>query len=121
MSSIASGAAALAAPQTLTASELEQARLFLEQSRNGVIGAIKGLSEAQWKHNPASDRWSIAENVEHIVTVLERVAGPIREQMAAAPALCAGLGRHRDGRSGRGSGCVRLYRSTASEGRHCPD
>jgi hypothetical protein len=85
MSSIASGAAALAA-RPLTSSELAQARLYLQQTRNGVIGAIKGLSDAQWNYKPALDSWSIAEIVEHIVTVLDRVTGPIREQLAAAPA-----------------------------------
>ena len=71
--------------QPLTAFELDRARLYLEQTHNGVIGAIKLLSEPQWNFKPAADRWSIAENVEHIVFVLEVVLGPIRDQLAAAP------------------------------------
>jgi hypothetical protein len=71
--------------QPLTASELDRARLYLEQTHKGVIGAIKLLSEPQWNFKPAADRWSIAENVEHIVFVLEVVLGPIRDQLAAAP------------------------------------
>ena len=71
--------------QPLSASELDRARLYLEQTHNGVIGAIKLLSESQWSFKPAADRWSIAENVEHIVFVLEVVLGPIRDQLAAAP------------------------------------
>jgi DinB superfamily len=69
----------------LTTYELDRARLYLKQTHNGVIGAIKLLSEPQWNFKPAADRWSIAENVEHIVLVLEIVLGSIRDQLAAVP------------------------------------
>src|SRR5262245_50206271 len=71
--------------QWLTQQELEQARLFLEQTRNTVIGATKGLSEAQWRFKPAPDRWSIAENLDHVVIVQERVLGPILAKLASEP------------------------------------
>jgi hypothetical protein len=77
---------ALAADETLTAQELDQARKFLEQTQNSVVGATKGLSEAQWRFKPAPDRWSIVENLDHIVIVQERVLGPILDQLADAPA-----------------------------------
>ena len=73
----------------LTPSEIEQAHLYLDQTRNGVIGATKGLSEAQWKFKPAADRWSVAEIVEHMVVVQELVLGPIREQLAKSPVVIA--------------------------------
>jgi DinB superfamily len=75
----------IAVNQPLTASELDRARLYLEQTQNGITGAIKYLSEPQWKFKPAADRWSIAENVEHIVHVQELVLGPIRNTLAEAP------------------------------------
>jgi len=75
--------------QKLSAEELAQARLLLQQTQNAVVGATKGLSEAQWKFKPAPDRWSIAENVQHIVIVQERVLGPILDQLASAPAPSA--------------------------------
>jgi hypothetical protein len=75
--------------QRLTEQELEQARLFLQQTRNAVIGATKGLSEAQWTFKPAPDQWSIAENLDHIVTVQERVLGPILTKLASEPASLA--------------------------------
>jgi DinB family protein len=81
-----SGPAASAADQKLTTSELEQALLYLEQTRKYAIGAVKGLFETQWHFKPAPDRWSIAENVEHIVVVQERVLGPIRDQLAKSAA-----------------------------------
>ena len=70
----------------LTAQELDQARKFLEQTQNSVVGATRGLSDAQWKFKPAPDRWSIAENLDHIVIVQERVLGPVLDQLADAPA-----------------------------------
>jgi len=79
------GLAALAAAPKLTSPELDLARLYLEQTRNGVIGATKGLSPAQWNFKPAPDRWSIAEIVEHIVVTQELVLGPLRDQLAKAP------------------------------------
>ncbi|MGA7238566.1 MAG: DinB family protein, partial [Bryobacteraceae bacterium] len=71
--------------QPLTTSELERAHLYLEQTQNGIVGAIKYLSEPQWKFKPAADRWSVAEIMEHIVHVQELVLGPIRCQLAEAP------------------------------------
>ena len=79
-------AAALAAEPALTAAERDQARLFIEQARNAVIGTIKGVSEKQANFKPGPDIWSIAEILEHVVIVQERVLGPIWEQLAAAPA-----------------------------------
>lgn len=72
--------------QWLTQQELEQARLFLQQTRNAVIGATKGLSEAQWRFKPTPDQWSVAENLDHIVIVQERVLGPILAKLASEPA-----------------------------------
>jgi hypothetical protein len=75
----------------LTTAEVDHARQYLDEARDGVIEATKGLSEAQWAFKPAADRWSIAEIVEHIVVVQEFVLGPIRGQLANAPAPPAGF------------------------------
>jgi hypothetical protein len=77
--------------QKLTAEELDQARLFLQQTQSALVGATKGLSDAQWKFKPAPERWSIAENLDHIVIVQERVLGPILDGLANAPAPPADL------------------------------
>jgi hypothetical protein len=86
MNSSTSGSHALAVDDRLTELEREQAHSFLNQTRNGMIGAIKGLSGAQWHFKPAPDRWSIAEIAEHAVFVLERVGGPMQDILAQAPA-----------------------------------
>jgi hypothetical protein len=91
MTAAVSTGPALAVDQRLTPQELEQARLFLQQTKNALIGATKGLSDAQWKFKSSPDRWSIAENLDHIVIVQDRVLGPILGQLANAPAPPAGV------------------------------
>lgn len=66
--------------------DLKQALEYFEQARNRVIEITTGLSDAQWHFKPGPDRWSVAENLEHIVTVQERVLGPIQDMLAQAPA-----------------------------------
>jgi hypothetical protein len=85
MQSSNSTAPAVAAQQTLTPSELELANLHMEQTRNLILGALTGLSEAQWRFKPAPEVWSIAQNMEHIVIVQERLLGMIRDQIPTAP------------------------------------
>jgi len=64
-------------PSTLTDQELEQARLFLQQTQNAVIGATKGLTASQWRFRPAPGQWTIAEILDHVVAAQERIFGPM--------------------------------------------
>jgi DinB family protein len=91
---ITSQNAAFRADQGLTVEELEQARILLQQAHKAVVGATKGLTEPQWTFKPAPDQWSIAENLDHIVTVQERVLGPVLDQLANAPAPPESLDRN---------------------------
>jgi hypothetical protein len=65
--------------------EIDRAQRYIEQARVGVIGATVGLSEAQWNFKPSPDRWSIAENLEHIVIVQELVSRIVQGEPAATP------------------------------------
>ena len=65
--------------------DIDRAQKYIEQTRVGVIGATVGLSEAQWNFKPAPDRWSIAENLEHIVIVQELVSRIVQGEAAATP------------------------------------
>ena len=56
--------------QNVSPEDKEKGLKSLEQTRQGVLDATKGLSDAQWKFKPAPDRWSVAEVLEHI-TVAE--------------------------------------------------
>jgi hypothetical protein len=71
---------------TLTTADLNGALQYFAFAHNRVVDATTGLSDAQWRFKPAPDRWSIAENLEHMIIVQERVLGPVRENLAKAPA-----------------------------------
>lgn len=77
---------AVASAQSLTAAEREKAAKYLEQTRDGVIAATKGMSEAQMKFKPAPDRWSVAETLEHIALAEDYLFGNITQNIMKAPA-----------------------------------
>ena len=52
--------------ESLTQADRDKAMQYLESTRQGVIDATKGLSEAQWNFKAAPDRWSIAECFAHM-------------------------------------------------------
>ena len=68
----------------LTGSERNRALSELHATRKLLLDAISGLSEAQLRHRPAPDRWSVAEIADHIILTEDlywrgmqrRVAGP---------------------------------------------
>lgn len=82
---------AYAAEPKSNPTDLEQGKLYLQQTRDYAIGATKGLSDAQWNFKPAPDRWSIAEIVEHMVLAQELALGPIRAQLAKAGAVSTSM------------------------------
>jgi len=78
---------AVASAQDLSPAEREKGLAYLAQTREGVVSAAKGLSEAQWTFRPGADRWSVAEVVEHLAVVEEMVHGILLklDQSPAAP------------------------------------
>jgi len=56
----AAGATAVRA-QELTQAEKDRAVQYLEKTKQGVLDATKGLSDAQWNFKAGPDRWSIAQ------------------------------------------------------------
>jgi hypothetical protein len=75
--------------QTLTQADREKGLQYLEQTRDGVVAATKGLSEAQLKFKPAPDRWSVAEVLEHITVVEGAIYQNVTERIMKAPAGAA--------------------------------
>ena len=63
-------ATASAVTWDITPSEKDKTSSYLADTRNALVDAVKGLSEAQWKFKPAPDRWSAAEVVGENVSVL---------------------------------------------------
>jgi uncharacterized damage-inducible protein DinB len=67
----------------------DKALKYLESTKQGVLDATKGLSEAQWNFKPAPDRWSVAEVMEHIAAAEDFIRGNV-DKVMAAPARPAG-------------------------------
>ncbi len=84
------GFSAATTGRDITSTEREQALRYLAQTREGVIRAVRGLSETQWKFKPASDRWSAAEVLEHIAMTEELVVNSILRRIPEAPPPAAG-------------------------------
>ncbi|HSS44304.1 MAG TPA: DinB family protein, partial [Thermoanaerobaculia bacterium] len=82
--------AAAAAAQSLTPAEREKAANYLESTKQGVLKATSGLSEAQWNFKPGPDRWSVAEVTEHIAAAEDLLRGTIEDQVLKAPSRPAG-------------------------------
>src|SRR5579883_379625 len=71
---------------TVQPTEIAQAIQCFDQARARVRNVTNGLSDAQWRFKPAPDRWSIAQILEHMVLVQERVFGRVTEQLPQCPA-----------------------------------
>lgn len=71
--------------QSLTQADRDRGIKYLEQTRDAVVAATKGLSEAQWKFKPAPDRWSVAETLEHIALGEDFIFGNFKENVMKAP------------------------------------
>jgi len=79
-------ACAVSFGQSLSAADREKGIQYLEKTRDGVIAATKGLSEAQWNFKPAPDRWSVAETLEHIVVTENYLFQMVTDQVMKSPA-----------------------------------
>lgn len=71
--------------QALSDEDRAKGVAYLEKTRQGVIDATKGLSDAQWKFKPAPDRWSVAECVEHTALAEDFIFGLVTEKVMTAP------------------------------------
>jgi len=72
--------------QNLTPEERNRAVKYLEKTRDEVLQATKGLSDAQWNFKPAPDRWSVAEIIEHIAATEDSLMDNVRNKVMKAPA-----------------------------------
>lgn len=60
---------AIIADTGLTTEEITTASRHLSVTRGFLLESVGGLSPAQWNFKPATDAWSAAENMEHIVLI----------------------------------------------------
>jgi uncharacterized damage-inducible protein DinB len=70
---------------TMTAAERETLLENLANSRERLLGTVRGLSREQLHYRPAPGRWTVAECVEHITTVEGRVLGLIQKTLSDGP------------------------------------
>jgi len=80
-------AATVKAQNDATPADKERAVAYLEKTKNEVVEATKGLSDAQWNFKPAPDRWSIAEVVEHLAAAEDMIRGLVQEQVMKSPPI----------------------------------
>jgi hypothetical protein len=71
--------------QALTPADREKGVKYLEQTRDAVVAATKGLSEAQWKYKAAPDKWSVAETLEHIALGEDYLFGYEKNKVMTEP------------------------------------
>jgi hypothetical protein len=76
--------------QALSQTDRDKGIKYLEQTRDGVVSAVKGLSDAQLKFKAAPDRWSVAETLEHIARAEDFIFQNISEKVMKAPAGATG-------------------------------
>src|SRR5690242_12187460 len=73
------------APSPLSEADCRQAKLYIEQARDGLLGSIRLLTPAQWEFQPAPERWSAEQIVGHLIAVQERVMAKLQQGFADAP------------------------------------
>jgi uncharacterized damage-inducible protein DinB len=70
----------------MTSAERELLLNQLAESRERLLRMMQGLSPQQLHFRPAPGRWTVAECLEHIVTVERRVLDLIQQNLEAGPA-----------------------------------
>jgi len=80
----------LAFGQGLTQADRDRGVEYLQKTRDGVVEAVKGLSDAQMKFKAAPDRWSVAETLEHIAKSEDFIFQNVTDNVMKAPAGPAG-------------------------------
>jgi len=81
---------AVAFGQGLTQADRDRGVEYLQKTRDGVVEAVKGLSDAQMKFKAAPDRWSVAETLEHIAKSEDFIFQNVTDNVMKAPAGPAG-------------------------------
>lgn len=68
----------------LNSLEIRKATDYLISTRDQLVELVRGLSDSQWTFKPAPDRWSVAENLEHVAIIEDRVHA-VLGKMPTAP------------------------------------
>jgi hypothetical protein len=60
---------------------------LLDDTRDGVLRMLDGLSSEQLLYRPEPGRWSVAENMEHVIVVEKRLLTAIEKLLPEPPDL----------------------------------
>ena len=69
----------------LTPTERDFAVMDLDASLEKFLACVKNLTPAQWKYKPTADRWSPAENTEHVAFIEDRIYRRAEKSMQEPP------------------------------------
>ncbi len=69
----------------MTPAERQKVIDLLQQSREQLLHAVDGLSEAQWTWKPSPERWSVGEVAEHITLAEGMLFAKLEEALASPP------------------------------------
>lgn len=70
--------------QSITPAERDRLANYLAVTRERLLNTARSLSSEQLGFKPSSDRWSVAENIEHLTIVENRVFGRIENALQGA-------------------------------------
>lgn len=71
----------------ITPAEREFALKLLDDTRDGMLQMLDGLSPEQLLYRPEPGRWSVAENLEHVIVVEKRLVPAIEKLLLDPPDL----------------------------------
>lgn len=69
----------------MTADERAKVIKMLQDSEKDYLGAIEGISEAQWSYKPSPLRWSVGEVAEHIMLTEIALFRAVEAALSTAP------------------------------------
>ena len=69
----------------ITPDERKRLTQYLVETRERLLGSARELTPQQLDYKPAPDRWSVAENLEHLVIAEGRVLPRIEEALQGSP------------------------------------
>ena len=81
---ISCGAAAKG--QALSRADRDRGLQYLEATKQNIVNATRGLSDAQWNFKPSPFKWSVAQVMEHIAVSEDLLRQMAEDQIKKAPA-----------------------------------
>lgn len=76
--------------QAVSDAERDEARGYLTLTRDGLLRAVAGLTDRQWRFSPGPGRWSIHQIVEHLAVVEGFFHDRLAERLLEGPVLSPG-------------------------------